>query len=121
MNPVHKINFILSLRLLICLPRDLLQSGFHSRNLYGFLSNACYMITSDFITVIIPPSHGATAPSGPGPPYCRDFTITLRNTTVGRTPMDGLSTRQRSLLDNSQHCQEKDILVLDGIRTRNPS
>jgi len=52
MNPVHKINLILSLRLRICLPRDRLHSGFHSRNLYGFLSNACYMTTYDFITVI---------------------------------------------------------------------
>ena len=32
--------------------------------------------------------HGATAPSGPGPPYYRGFTITLRHTTLGRTPLD---------------------------------
>jgi len=31
---------------------------------------------------------GATAPSGPGPPHSRGFTITLRHTTVDRTPLD---------------------------------
>jgi len=31
--------------------------------------------------------HCAGAPSGPGPPY-RGFTITLRPTTFGRTPLD---------------------------------
>jgi len=29
-----------------------------------------------------------TASSGPGPPHCRGFTITLRHTTLGRTPLD---------------------------------
>ena len=33
-------------------------------------------------------SHVATAPSGPGPPHYRGFTITLRYTTLGRTPLD---------------------------------
>jgi hypothetical protein len=32
--------------------------------------------------------HGATAPSGPGPPHYRGFMITLRHTTLGRTPLD---------------------------------
>jgi hypothetical protein len=27
-------------------------------------------------------------PSGLGPPHCRCFTITLRHTTIGRTPLD---------------------------------
>ena len=29
--------------------------------------------------------HGATAPSGPGPPHYRGFMITLRHATLGRT------------------------------------
>jgi len=29
--------------------------------------------------------HGPTAPSGPVPPHYRDFTITLRHTTLRRT------------------------------------
>ena len=32
--------------------------------------------------------HGATAPSGPGPAHYRYFTITLRHTTLGDTPLD---------------------------------
>ena len=31
----------------------------------------------------------ATTPIEPGPPHCRRFTITLSNTTFGRTPLDG--------------------------------
>ena len=33
--------------------------------------------------------HGATAPTGPGPPQCLGFTITLRHTTLGGTPPEG--------------------------------
>jgi hypothetical protein len=36
--------------------------------------------------------HGATTPSGPEPPDYRGFTITLINTTVGRTALDKGST-----------------------------
>ena len=38
-----------------------------------------------------------TAPSGPGPPHYLGFTITLRHTTLGRIPLDGLSARRRKL------------------------
>jgi hypothetical protein len=31
---------------------------------------------------------GATAPSGPGSPHYRYFTITLKHTTLGRAPVD---------------------------------
>jgi hypothetical protein len=33
--------------------------------------------------------HGAAAPSRPGPPHYPGLTITLRHTTLGRTPLDG--------------------------------
>jgi hypothetical protein len=39
----------------------------------------------------------ATAPSGPGPPHYRGFTITLRYTTLGRTLLTELSVRRRDL------------------------
>jgi len=39
--------------------------------------------------------HGATAPSGPGPPRCQGFT--LRHTTLGRTPLDAWPARCRDL------------------------
>jgi len=41
--------------------------------------------------------HGSTAPSGPRPPHCRGFTIILRHTTLGRTPLDEWSARRRDL------------------------
>ena len=40
--------------------------------------------------------HGATAPNGPRLDY-RGFMITLRHTTVGRTPLDEWSVRPRDL------------------------
>jgi hypothetical protein len=36
-------------------------------------------------------------PSGPSPPHCRGFTITLRHTILGRTPLDEWSARRRNL------------------------
>ena len=41
--------------------------------------------------------HGTTAPSGPRPPLCRGFTITLRHTTLSSTPLDEQSTHRRDL------------------------
>ena len=41
--------------------------------------------------------HGATAPSGPKSPYCWGFAISLRHTTLGRTPLDEWSARRRDL------------------------
>jgi hypothetical protein len=38
-----------------------------------------------------------TTPSGPGPPHYWGFTITLRHTTLGRTPPDEWSARRRDL------------------------
>jgi hypothetical protein len=42
----------------------------------------------------LPPSHGATAPGGPGSPNYRGFTITLRHTTLDKTPLDEWSARR---------------------------
>jgi hypothetical protein len=43
----------------------------------------------------VPLLYGSTAPIWPGPPHCRGFTITLRNATFGRTPLDEWSARRR--------------------------
>jgi hypothetical protein len=37
------------------------------------------------------------SPSGPGPPRCLEFMITLRHTTLGRTYLDKWSARRRDL------------------------
>jgi hypothetical protein len=39
--------------------------------------------------------HGTTTPSGPRPSHYRVFTVTLRHTTLGRTPLDEWSARRR--------------------------
>ena len=53
--------------------------------------------------------HGATAPSGPGPPHYRRFMIILRHTTLGRIPLDEWSARRRET-STSQHT----TLTTDG-------
>ena len=57
------------------------------------------------------------ASSEPGHPQCRGFTITLRHTTLGRTPLESIPT-QRPLPDNTHHSQETNIHAPGGIRTR---
>jgi hypothetical protein len=59
---------------------------------------------------------GSTVPSGPGSPHYRGFTITFRHTS-GRV----ISPTQRTLPDNTQHLQEKEIHAPGRIRTRSPS
>jgi hypothetical protein len=41
--------------------------------------------------------HDATTPSGPGPPHYRGCTITLKDTTRTRTPLDEWIARRRDL------------------------
>ena len=64
---------------------------------------------------------GATAPSGPGPPHYRGFTITFRHATLGRTHLDEGPARRRDLYLTTQHSQQTDIHVPGGMRTHNPS
>ena len=62
--------------------------------------------------------YGATAPTGPGSPHYRDFTITLRHSTLARKVSSGrvISPTQRPLPDNTQH-----LHAPGGNRTHNPS
>ena len=48
-----------------------------------------------FIYIYMYISRSTTAPSGPWPPHYRSFTITLRHTTIDRTPLDEWSARRR--------------------------
>jgi hypothetical protein len=64
--------------------------------------------------------HRTTALITPGPRRCRGFTITLRHTTLGSTPLKKVfNPMQRPLPDNTQHSKETDIHAPVGIRTRN--
>jgi len=65
--------------------------------------------------------HGATAPIGPGPPHYRGCTITLRHTTIVRTPTNEWSARRKiTQPDKTQHSQEKDIHAPTGIPGSQP-
>ena len=54
---------------------------------------------------------GSTAPSGPGPPHCRSFTITLRHTTLSRTPLDEWSVRRRDLYLTTHNTHNRQIIL----------
>jgi hypothetical protein len=67
-------------------------------------------------------SNGPTAHSSPGPPHYGGFTITLRYTTLGRTPLDEWSARRRYLYlttDNTHKSQT--CMPAGGIQTCNRS
>ena len=55
--------------------------------------------------------HGATAPSGPGPPHYRGFAIILRHIALDRTPLDKWSTGRKDLYltTNNTHRRETSI------------
>jgi hypothetical protein len=65
-------------------------------------------------------SNGATAPWGPRPPHYQGFTITLRHTTLGGTPLDERSARRRDLYLTT-HNTHKRHPCSGGIRTCNPN
>ena len=46
-------------------------------------------------------------PIGPRPPHYRDFTITLRHITLGRTPLDEWSGRRRDLFLVTQNTRNR--------------
>ena len=53
--------------------------------------------------------HGETAPGGPGSPHYRSFTIILRHTTLGRTPLDEWSARRRDLCLTTHNIHKRQI------------
>jgi hypothetical protein len=65
-----------------------------------------YSFRFQFLYIFFP--HGVTAPSGPGPPHCRGFTITLRHTKFGRTPLDKCTARLY-LTTHSTHKQQTSV------------
>jgi hypothetical protein len=66
---------------------------------------------------------GTSAPSESGPPHYRGFTITLRHTTLGRTPMDEWSAWRRDLYPtthNSPAAFEPAITASERLPTARP-
>jgi hypothetical protein len=50
-----------------------------------------------------------TAPSGPGSPHYRGFTITLRHTTLSWTPLNGYSARRRNFYLPTHNTHKREI------------
>jgi hypothetical protein len=70
-------------------------------------------------TLFLP--HGATAPSGPGPPYYQSFTITLRHITfVGLLWTSDQPEPQTSTLQHTTLTRDN-IHATGGIRIRTPT
>jgi hypothetical protein len=64
-----------------------------------------------YINVTSPTVGQQTRPSGPGPLHFRSFTITLRRTTLGRTPLDEWPARRRDLyLTHNTHNKQTSML-----------
>jgi hypothetical protein len=64
---------------------------------------------------------GSTAPGGPGLAHYQGFTIILRHTTLGRSPLDERSARHTDLyLTRENSHKRQDSHGPGGIRTRNP-
>jgi hypothetical protein len=55
--------------------------------------------------------HGATALSGPGPPNYQGLTITLRHTTLDRTPLDEWLARRRDLYLTTHNNHKRQIWI----------
>jgi len=56
--------------------------------------------------------NGGTAPSGPGPPQYWGFTIALRHSTFGRTPLDEWPARRRDLYLTTHNTHKKHTSML---------
>jgi hypothetical protein len=69
-------------------------------------------------TFFFPP--GAKPPSGSGPPHCRCFTITHRERTLGRIPLDEGPARLRDLYLTTYNTRDRHPSP-GGIRTHNTS
>jgi hypothetical protein len=70
--------------------------------------------TAPYIDFFLP---WRNSPSGPEPPNYRGFMITLRRTTLGRTPLDEWSARRRDLYLTTYSTHKRNIRAPSGIRT----
>jgi hypothetical protein len=72
------------------------ETGFQSETVYAKFVVDSYSNNNNIFLSFF--SNGSTAPWGPRPPHYRGFTIThIRQTTLGRTPLDEGPARRRDL------------------------
>ena len=55
--------------------------------------------------------HGSTTPCWSRPPHCWGFMVTLRHTTVGRTPLDEWSAWRRDLYLTTKHTHKRQTFM----------
>ena len=55
--------------------------------------------------------YGLTTPSGRGPPHSLSFTIKLRNTALGRSPLDERSVSRRNLYLTTHNTHSRQIFM----------
>jgi hypothetical protein len=65
--------------------------------------------------------HGTTATSGPRPVYYRGFKITLRQTTLGRTPLDEWSARHTELYLTTHNTHDRRSCPPVGFKPTTPA
>ena len=95
----------------------------HILSLVSIITPLLHILISFTDLLFFPPPHGATAPSGPGPPHYRGFTITLRHTkthTLGWSPQDEWPGRRRDLYLTTHNTHKRDIHAPGGFRKPNP-
>jgi len=65
--------------------------------------------------------YGVTAPTVPGLPLGRGFTIAIRHTALSRTLCTSDQPVAETTTWQAEHSQEADFHTARGVRTRNPS
>jgi len=81
----------------------------------------CDVRTESLYSLIFqPPFPWRNTYSRPGPPYYPVFTITFRNTTLSRTPLDEWSAQHTDLCLTTHNTHDRRA-VPRGIRARSPS
>jgi hypothetical protein len=87
------------------IPLPLWMAGYIKCTLKNFMIRTVHKMLFFYRVATAPPPH----PRGPGPPYYRSITITLRHTALGRTSSDQWSARCRDLYLKTHNSHKRKI------------
>jgi hypothetical protein len=112
-NDVFMIKFNIIYPLRLHLPGgSAVHSGYTIKVYVTRVCHAYYMSRASFLhhyNIFL--FHGTAAPSRPGTPHIRGFVITLRHTTLGRTPLDEWSAQCRDLYLTTRKTHNRQIPI----------
>ena len=94
-----QLSFQITVCLAVNLVEDVHRHGFsvpQTHQFFVYCTSHVSMISVGFYVLIIF-LYGSTATSGPRPPHCLGFTITLKHTILGTSSPDMLSAHHRDL------------------------